>query len=91
MDNRTERGMALRELGTDDPDDLWRKACKLADAIKVCIDRHSEMLKTDPEYREALDYLRSCCPRPGQLGQMIRMGVGWQHALDQGAVTRPGT
>ena len=73
MDNATERGMALCEDATE-VRYLWRKVSRLADAIKVCLDRHSELRRTDPEYREALDYLNKLLlARPGQVGQMIRM------------------
>ncbi len=58
------------------PDDLWRKLRRLADGVKLCLDRHSGRMKADPEYRAAVEYLtKLLSARPGRLGRTVRVVV----------------
>jgi hypothetical protein len=74
VDNGMVRGMVLRRDEIEVPDDLWRKLRRLADGARLRFDRHSDRMKTDPEYREAVEHLAGLVStRPGRLGQTFRI------------------
>jgi hypothetical protein len=81
MDNRVVRGMVLPSHVIEVPDDLWRKLSRLAGVARSCLDRHGERMKSDSEYREAVEHLTKLLSAlPGHLGQTVRI-VASGHTL----------
>ena len=81
MGNAMVRGMGLRRVEIEVPDDLWCKVRQLAGGARLCLDRHSDRMKTDPDYREAVEHLvRLGSTRPGRVGQTARI-VAAGHTL----------
>ncbi len=81
MNNTVVRGMVLRCDVIEVSDDLWRKLRRLADGARLCLDRHRVRMKTDSEYREAVEHLtKLLSERPGRVGQMVRI-VAAGHTL----------
>lgn len=81
MSNSVVRGIVLRSHVIEVPDDLWRKLRRLANGARLCLNRHSNRMKTDPEYRVAVEQLTKLLMEvPGRLGKTVRiMDAG--HAL----------
>jgi ethanolamine ammonia-lyase small subunit len=66
--------MVLRDDVIEVPDDVWRKLLRLANGARLCLDRHGERMKTDSEYREAVEHLTKLLSSlPGHLGQTVRI------------------
>lgn len=81
MNNAVVWGSVLRSDVIEVPDDLGRKLRRLADRAKLCLERHSGRMKTDPEYREVVEHLtKLLSERPGRVGQTLRI-VSAGHAL----------
>jgi len=75
------RGAVLRREVIEESDEFCRKVRRLAVWARLCLDRHSERMKIDPDYREAVDRLTTLLSaRPGRLGEMLRVVVAG-HAL----------
>jgi len=81
VDNTVVRGMVLGSDVIEVPDDLWRKLRRLAGGARLCLDWHGERMKTDSEYREAVEHLTKLLSAlPGHLGQTVRI-VAAGHTL----------
>ena len=81
MDNTVVRGMVLRSDVIEVPDELWRNLRRLANGARLRLDRHSERIRTDSEYREAVEHLTELLSAlPGRLGQTVRIAAAG-HAL----------
>lgn len=71
----------LRSNVIDVPNDLGRQLRRLADGAKLCLERHGARMKTDPEYREVVEYLTELLSeRPGRMGQTLRIAAAG-HAI----------
>ena len=76
MDNTVVRGMVPRSDVIDVPDELWRNLRRLANGARLCLDRHSERIRSDSEYREAVEHLTELLSAlPGRLGQTVRIAA----------------
>lgn len=76
MDNTVVRGMEFRSDVIEVPDDLWRELRRLADGARLCLNRHSERIRTDSEYREAVEHLTELLSAlPGRFGQTVRIAA----------------
>ena len=71
MSNSAAR-VVLRSDVIKDPDDLWRKLRRLANGARLCLNRHTNRMKTDPEYRAAAEQLTKLLMElPGLLGKTM--------------------
>lgn len=76
MDNSVVRGMVPRSDVIDVPDDLRRKLRWLANGARLRLDRHSERIRSDSEYREAVQHLIELLSAlPGRFGQTARIAA----------------
>jgi len=76
VDNTVVRGMVPRSDVIDVPDELWRNLRRLANGARLCLDRHSERIRSDSEYREAVEHLTELLSAlPGRLGQTVRIAA----------------
>ncbi len=74
MSNSVVRGIVLRSDVIEVPDDLWRNLRQLANGARLCLNRHSNRMKTDPEYRAAVEQLTKLLTEvPGRLGKTVRI------------------
>ena len=74
MSNSVVRGIVLRSDVIEVLDDLWRKLRRLADGAGLCLNRHSNRMKSDPEYRAAVEQLTKLLMEvPGRLGKTVRI------------------
>lgn len=81
MDNAVVRGIELRNDVIAVPDGLWRNLGRLASGATSCLGRHSERVRTDPGYREAVEHLTELLSAlPGRWGQAVRIAAAG-HAL----------
>ena len=74
MSNSVVRGIVLRSDVIKVPDDLWRNLRQLANGARLRLNRHSNRMKTDPEYRAAVEQLTKLLIEvPGRLGKTVRI------------------
>jgi hypothetical protein len=72
--NQAVRGTVLYSEVIKVSGDRWRKLCRLADGARLCLDRHSERMEFDSDYREAVEHLtKLMSARPGRLGETVRI------------------
>lgn len=81
MDRDVVRGTMLPGDVVEVPDELWRNLRRLAVGARLCLDRHSERMKIDSDYWEAVEHLTKLLSAlPGGWGKTAQI-VAAGHTL----------